>query len=198
MRSRIVWVALLVASVVLMGVIQGFSGQDKSSCFGEEKYALKAPEGVESRRGPVNFPHQAHFEFACVKCHHTFDGSEPPMGCMVSGCHDTTEATPFKSGKSCASENTDYFKNAYHQTCWLGCHKEINEIVTKGMAHAPVTKQDCTVCHDPHRSPEPRRRLARHHRNPGRRQSQARPAAEPDHHARPLAGRAERLAGDPP
>jgi hypothetical protein len=123
MRTKIVCVVLMVLGVVLLGVIQSFSSQN--SCFGEEKYALKAPEGVESRRGPVNFPHQAHFEYACIKCHHTFDGSEPPMGCTVSGCHDTIEAPPIKFGKSNPSENMDYFKNAFHQACWLGCHKEI-------------------------------------------------------------------------
>jgi hypothetical protein len=27
------------------------------------------------------------------------------------------------TGKADASENMDYFKNAFHKTCWLGCHK---------------------------------------------------------------------------
>lgn len=126
MSYKFVWLVLTVAGVVLLGVIQGFSGQSNNSCFGEANYTLKAPEGVEARRGPVKFPHQTHFEFACVKCHHTFDGSEPPMGCAVSGCHDSTETPAPRGGKvPPASENMYYFKNAYHQTCWLGCHKEI-------------------------------------------------------------------------
>jgi hypothetical protein len=155
MRNKIVWVVAMVVGVVLLWGIQGFSGQGKdgNSCFGEDKYLLKAPEGVEARRGPVNFPHQAHFEFACVKCHHTFDGSEPPMGCTVSGCHDTTEAPAVKSAKSSASDNMDYYKNAYHQTCWLGCHKEIKArnaelqkaAAAKG-AKAKLAKSGPTTC----------------------------------------------------
>jgi hypothetical protein len=126
MRNKTVVAVLMVVGVVLLGVIHGFSAQATSgdSCFGEASYEIKAPEGVDARRGPVKFPHQAHFDFACVKCHHTFDGSEPPMGCMVSGCHDSIEA-PVTTGKAGASENMDYFKNAFHKACWLGCHKEI-------------------------------------------------------------------------
>jgi hypothetical protein len=124
MRNRIGLVVLLVVGLVLFGVVQAFSGPANNSCFGDETYQLKPPEGVQAKRGAVKFPHQAHFEFACAKCHHTFDGSEPPMGCMVSGCHDAT-AAPIRTGKAGSAENMDYFKNAFHQTCWLGCHKEI-------------------------------------------------------------------------
>jgi len=124
MRKKVVWTVTAGVLGILAGVMQGFSASKENACFGEERYTLSAPEGVESRRGPVEFPHHAHFEFACVRCHHTFDGTEPPTGCMVSGCHDATEAPPPLPGKSAAADMT-YFKNAYHQTCWLGCHKEI-------------------------------------------------------------------------
>lgn len=124
MRNRIGLVVLVVVGLVLFGVVQAFSGPSKDSCFGDETYQLKPPEGVPAKRGAVKFPHQAHFDFACAKCHHTFDGSEPPMGCMVSGCHDAT-AAPIRTGKAGSAENMDYFKNAFHQTCWLGCHKEL-------------------------------------------------------------------------
>jgi len=158
MRNKIVVAVLMVVGVVLLGVIHGFSAQAKNgnSCFGEEAYELKAPEGVEARRGAVKFPHQAHFQFACLKCHHTFDGSEPPMGCMVSGCHDSIEA-PAALGKAGASENMDYFKNAFHKTCWLGCHKEIKaqNLALQKAAAAKGTKAKlartgpttCDKCH---------------------------------------------------
>jgi hypothetical protein len=124
MRNRIGLMVLAVTAVALFGVVQAFSGSNNDGCFGQDSYQLKPPEGVQAKRGAVKFPHQAHFDFACVKCHHTFDGSDAPMGCAVSGCHDSTEA-PVRTGKNASADNMSYFKNAYHQTCWLGCHKEL-------------------------------------------------------------------------
>ena len=127
MRNRTGLVVIMVMGLVLFGVVQAFSGSTQNSgnaCFGEESYQLKAPDGVQAKRGTVKFPHQAHFDFACNKCHHTFEGSEAPMGCMTSGCHDSIKA-PVRTGKAGSAENMDYFKNAFHQTCWLGCHKDI-------------------------------------------------------------------------
>jgi hypothetical protein len=154
MRNRIGWVVLLVVSMVLFGVVQAFSGPAKNGndCFGEETYQLKPPEGVQAKRGAVKFPHQAHFDFACVKCHHTFDGSDAPMGCATSGCHDAG-AAPIRTGKSASTEDMSYFKNAYHQTCWLGCHKELrtkNTALQKAAAaqgtKAKLIKTGPTTC----------------------------------------------------
>lgn len=158
MRNRVVLLSLLVSGFVLLGVMQGFSSQapNGDSCFGEETYLLSAPEGVEAKRAPVSFKHFSHFDFACVKCHHTFDGSEPPMGCRVSGCHDETEPT-IDSGKSDAWDDNMYFKTAFHKTCWLGCHKETRaktwELRRTGkggkaqLAKLPPTT--CNGCHLP-------------------------------------------------
>ena len=31
---------------------------------------LSAPDGVEQKRAPVDFPHARHFGFECQTCHH--------------------------------------------------------------------------------------------------------------------------------
>ncbi|RPJ74539.1 MAG: hypothetical protein EHM15_05165 [Desulfobacteraceae bacterium] len=158
MRNRVVLLGVLVTGFVLVGMMQGVTSQATSgeACFGEETYTLSAPDGVEAKRSPVKFKHFAHFDFACVKCHHTFDGSEPPMGCSVSGCHDSTEPD-IAPGKSDAWDDNMYFKTAFHKTCWLGCHKEIKaknwelrsairEGKVKPLKSGPTT---CDGCHAP-------------------------------------------------
>ena len=86
---------------------------------------LRAPEGVESKRSPVNFPHARHFQTDCRSCHHKWQGTEQIKGCMTSGCHDLTEA-PEKASSylSYSDVAIRYYKYAYHKAC-IGCHREI-------------------------------------------------------------------------
>jgi len=83
---------------------------------------LKAPKSVESKRPAVNFPHVAHFDYACKKCHHTWSGAEPIVGCKASGCHDL-ETSPKPGNKAKAGSEMKYYKNAYHTQC-VGCHSK--------------------------------------------------------------------------
>ena len=87
---------------------------------------IEAPESVEAKRSPVDFPHSTHFvSVDCRTCHHTWQGTEIIKGCSTTDCHDVT-VSPTKSGKG--GSNPDlairYYKTGYHQMC-IGCHKEI-------------------------------------------------------------------------
>ena len=87
---------------------------------------IEAPESVEAKRSPVDFPHSTHFASVdCRTCHHTWQGTEIIKGCATTDCHDVT-VSPTKSGKG--GSNPDlairYYKTGYHQMC-IGCHKEI-------------------------------------------------------------------------
>ncbi len=84
---------------------------------------LSAPDGVEQKRAPVDFPHSRHFGFECQTCHHTWEGTTQIKGCMTSGCHDALEAaTKSRQGTPLRAEEIRYFKKAYHESC-IGCHK---------------------------------------------------------------------------
>ena len=87
---------------------------------------IEAPESVEPKRSPVDFPHSTHFASVdCRTCHHTWQGTEIIKGCATTDCHDVT-VSPTKSG--IGESNPDlairYYKTGYHQMC-IGCHKEI-------------------------------------------------------------------------
>jgi hypothetical protein len=158
MRSKAVWVFVVVAAGWAWIGNPGGSAiaKDEGSCFGEATYMLRPPEGVEPKRQPVKFPHHDHFQFGCVKCHHTFEGTEPPMGCTVSGCHDVVESER-GPGSADAWDNNEYYKTALHKTCWLGCHKEIkakNALLQKAAkaGRAKLEKSGpttCNGCHQP-------------------------------------------------
>jgi hypothetical protein len=54
----------------------------------------------------------------------------------------------------------DYFKNAYHQTCWLGCHKEIKaknmelqKAASAKNTKAKLSKTGPTTCDGCHGKP---------------------------------------------
>lgn len=69
----------------------------------------------------VMYPHSAHAEFKCVKCHHEPDANGNPQKCTTSGCHDVFD----KKVKSPES----FYQLAHARTkadpmSCLGCHKE--------------------------------------------------------------------------
>jgi hypothetical protein len=86
---------------------------------------LEAPKSVEPKRPAVNFPHAAHFEYACKKCHHTWLGTETIVGCQTSGCHDLESPSP-PGNKAASGVEMKYYKSAYHSQC-VGCHKSIKK-----------------------------------------------------------------------
>ena len=87
---------------------------------------IEAPESVEPKRSPVDFPHSTHFASVdCRTCHHTWQGTAIIKGCATTDCHDVT-VSPTKSGEGASNPDLAirYYKTAYHQMC-IGCHKEI-------------------------------------------------------------------------
>jgi len=122
-------------------------GGEEEMCVPLGVIDLEAPEGVESRRSAVEFPHGQHFAYACQECHHMWEGDEPIRGCMTAGCHDLVERPADKADKYL------YFKEAYHSAC-IGCHKAIKvknkkaeqSLGTKAQLH-PVGPTSCGQCH---------------------------------------------------
>ncbi len=116
---------------------------------------LEAPDGVETRRAAVAFPHGQHMTLACNNCHHKWDGTKPVSGCMTSGCHDLDALPRTEDGKSVDKEKViRYYKKAFHGQC-IGCHKtmkvEIEELAGKLAdidGKVPTTgPTGCIECH---------------------------------------------------
>ncbi len=107
--------------------VPGLTGAETKEpmCVPMGNILLEAPKSVESKRPAVNFPHVAHFDYACKKCHHTWSGTETVVGCKTSGCHDL-EAAPKPGNKAAPGSEMKYYKSAYHGQC-IGCHKSIKQ-----------------------------------------------------------------------
>lgn len=116
---------------------------------------IEPPEGVEAKRGAVNFPHGLHFQFACQSCHHDWDGESDIETC--TSCHDETEPTGSRNIKN--PDNVMYFLAAYHNVC-VDCHRETanqqkelekkieaGEIPEKMAGHIKAGPVNCTGCH---------------------------------------------------
>ncbi|MBA3028155.1 MAG: cytochrome c3 family protein [Desulfobacteraceae bacterium] len=145
--SRVFCAVLMVA---LMGVVGAGQVSSEELCIPLGTITLSPPEDVESKRGDVEFPHDAHFNYSCKECHHTWEGSDKISGCSVSGCHDSSVpllvTEPDKAYR--------YYKNAYHDMC-INCHKEIqgsNEKLefSRKSLDKPLPKtgpMGCVQCH---------------------------------------------------
>ncbi|PIE62605.1 MAG: class III cytochrome C family protein [Desulfobacter postgatei] len=116
---------------------------------------IKAPEEVETTRGPVGFPHGLHFQFACKVCHHDWDGESEVEVC--SSCHDETEPSGTRNIKDEA--NQMYYLAAYHNVC-VTCHRDTvkkQKAAKKALAQGKIGKADlpkaapvhCNGCHSP-------------------------------------------------
>jgi hypothetical protein len=150
-------VVLGVMAIGLLGAAQVFSGAaaKEEMCVPMGKIELKAPDGVESKRASVEFPHARHFDIACTTCHHTWGRTEPITGCMTSGCHDLAELPKKSAGEKVAEDDLmAYYKTAYHKQC-IGCHKE-NKVKIAALEKSmqalkkPLPKTGpttCTGCH---------------------------------------------------
>jgi hypothetical protein len=141
-RVSVVLLSLMLASVI--GLTSSFADE---LCIPLGNIELSAPEGVEAKRSPVDFPHSAHFSINCQDCHHTWEYGDDDMSCMTSGCHDETQAP--KDG-----DKILYFKEAYHKAC-IGCHKEMQQ-KNKALEMAKSTAKgqpqktgptSCVLCH---------------------------------------------------
>ena len=107
--------------------VPGLTGAEtrEPMCVPMGNILLEAPKSVEPKRPAVNFPHAAHFDYACKKCHHTWSGAETIVGCQTSGCHDL-ESPPPPGKKAASGVELKYYKSAYHSQC-VGCHKSIKQ-----------------------------------------------------------------------
>jgi hypothetical protein len=148
MRKSLVGFLCLVAVLFLAGMATGSGSEEASLCIPVGVLTLEAPEGVEARRSPVEFPHDLHFTYRCQECHHTWEGEAELYGCME--CHDQTEPPE----KADSPDAIYYYKEAYHQGC-ISCHKSIAEENEKRAASGQVLKDQlppsgptgCSGCH---------------------------------------------------
>lgn len=148
---------LCFALIITVGISFDVAGEDPESqmIVPMGVITLTAPQGVESKKAPVEFPHSRHFATDCKSCHHKWQGEEKIKGCQTSGCHDQAQA-PKKAGSylSYSDVAIKYFKYAYHQAC-IGCHKEI-KAKNKQLAQSyqvvkeqlpPAGPSGCIECH---------------------------------------------------
>lgn len=145
--SRMLW-------VLGMAFVLGATGADQVAseelCIPLGTITLSPPQDVERKKSDVEFPHDAHFDYSCKRCHHTWEGDNQISGCSTSGCHDSS--LPLLTTEP--SQSYRYYKNAYHDMC-INCHKEIqvsNEKLemSKKSLDKPLPKTGpvgCVQCH---------------------------------------------------
>ena len=126
MRSlSYVGVLLLIGVVACASLGTAFAEEEAQMCVPLGAITLHAPDSVETKRAPVEFPHGKHLTLACNNCHHTFKGTEAIVGCKTSGCHDLA-AMPKKPDSNAVdkAQAYKYYKSAFHGQC-IGCHKNM-------------------------------------------------------------------------
>ncbi len=118
MNKLFVATACLLTVGLFAGAVSAGQGESDTLCIPLDVISLSAPEGVEAKKSPVNFPHAAHFNYNCMECHHEWKGDTENLNCTTSGCHDSIESVKDQPWR--------YYKTAYHNQC-IVCHKDINE-----------------------------------------------------------------------
>jgi len=125
MRGLVLSIVMLVGLLAVGGIVTGDEAADEM-CLPMGNILLEPPDSIEDPRSAVEFPHNAHFSYTCVTCHHKWDYESTIEGCMTSGCHDLFEPpSKIEAGGGNKKELAmRYFKNAYHEMC-INCHKQI-------------------------------------------------------------------------
>jgi hypothetical protein len=154
MQKTVLTVALL--TLILCGLIWGSMviAADEM-CVPMDEITLQSP-AADAKRSEVVFPHSVHFTHACQQCHHSWNTTEPIVGCTTSGCHDL-EAQPLDNeGKPVKDEAQliRYYKTAFHTMC-IGCHKEVkaqnkdleSSMKALGKALPAAGPTGCNECH---------------------------------------------------
>lgn len=123
------------------------SNQKGTMCIPTGTWKIKAPESVDMKLAPVDFPHSLHFEFSCKRCHHKWNGNTEIKNCMAAGCHDVAAAPekPLKDGVY-TEEAKKYYKYAYHESC-RPCHKGVIEEAMSSKKIKDSGPTGCTECH---------------------------------------------------
>ena len=149
----------LLVVVTIVALVLGVSGivvgdeDEQQLCIPLGSITLEAPEGVEAKRSPVEFPHATHFTYSCNVCHHKWTGTDQFLDCTTSGCHDLTRS-PKKAGSSEGDAAHRYYKNAYHKSC-IQCHQSIKKKNQKLAASGSILRDKlpptgptgCKECH---------------------------------------------------
>lgn len=151
-RFRTAAVAVIVVLACIVSWNVAAQGSEETLCIPLGEIVLSAPDGVEAKRTPVAFPHNAHFDYNCQVCHHQWEKDASLTGCME--CHALTESPRKADGSLDADEAIMYYKTAYHTLC-IGCHKDIKvknqSLATSGQVLKdklpPTGPTGCIGCH---------------------------------------------------
>ena len=148
---------LLCITIVAVGCISIVAAGDEAvtdngqMCIPLGIITIAPPESVEAKRAAVDFPHDRHFNFACMECHHQWTAGEGTIqSCGASGCHELDAPPEPDSGDDAIL----YYKNAYHGLC-IDCHKEIKAVNKKiamtmagsGQQMKSTGPTGCILCH---------------------------------------------------
>ncbi len=121
---------IVLAAVVLVGGLSWISNgsvlasEDETLTVPLGDITLEAPESVDAKKTPVDFPHGVHFNFTCKTCHHKWEPPEKIVSCTTSGCHDVFKLSEKKEKMADADLSVKYYRTAFHKLC-IGCHKAI-------------------------------------------------------------------------
>ena len=125
-KRYLLMVGVAILAVVSFSLVLAEEPED-SMCIPMGTIAIEPPDGVESKRTAVDFPHATHFNYTCSTCHHKWDRETPVLSCMTTGCHDVVVSPKKSKGHNIDPElAVRYYKAAYHDAC-IGCHKEIKQ-----------------------------------------------------------------------
>ena len=119
-RMKRIFISILCMLTIglFISTVSADQGEGDFLCIPLGNITLSAPQGVEAKRSPVDFPHAVHFNYSCMECHHEWKGDLENLSCKTSGCHDSIEPDKGRPER--------YYKTAYHNQC-IVCHKEIVE-----------------------------------------------------------------------
>ena len=149
-RTVVLVLCFIGVLICTTGMVVAEDGSEGELCIPLGVITLAPPEGVESKRSEVEFPHSLHFSINCQQCHHQWEGDEELNSCSAEGCHDLIEAPEKGDG----DEPILYYKAAFHESC-IGCHKEIkaqNAEIAKIFSSSdarikPTGPTGCVQCH---------------------------------------------------
>lgn len=153
-KRYLLMVGVVILAIVSFSLVLAEESED-SMCIPMGTIILEPPDGVESKRATVEFPHATHFNYSCNTCHHKWDRETPVLSCMTANCHDLAIRPKKSEGHNVAPELVvRYYKAAYHDAC-IGCHKKIkkqNKAIEDSYRSAttPIQPSGPTGCADCH------------------------------------------------
>jgi hypothetical protein len=106
--------------------LQPGSEGDENSAIGAWAFTGAAGEGGQERSGSLDFPHSAHADVACSRCHSGLPGHDTHRGVDCAQCHGPRP-----------TENLLPSRAAMGETSCLTCH------------HDPAIGVACSRCHAP-------------------------------------------------